>query len=55
MLATPLGTAVGGPIVAATGAAHTLFISAVATLAIVPFAVMTKLIRNEEARAAQRS
>ena len=44
MLATPLGTAVGGPLVAATGAAHALFISAVATLAIIPFAAMTRLI-----------
>lgn len=42
MLATPLGTAVGGPLVAGTGAAHALFVSALATLAIVPVAAITR-------------
>ena len=40
MLATPLGTAVGGPIVAGTGAANALLVSALATLAIVPVAAI---------------
>ena len=42
MLATPLGTAVGGPLVAGTGAAHALFVSALATLAIVPVAAIAR-------------
>jgi len=42
MLATPLGTAVGGPLVAGTGAARTLFVSALATLAIVPVAALAR-------------
>ena len=48
LLATPVGTAIGGPLVAATGAGPALFISAVATLAIVPFAAMTRLVSKEE-------
>ncbi|HKC19572.1 MAG TPA: MFS transporter [Candidatus Dormibacteraeota bacterium] len=54
-LATPLGTAIGGPLVAATGAGTALLVSAVATLAIVPVAVMTKAVRNEEANARRQS
>lgn len=42
MLATPLGTAVGGPLVATTGAARTLFLSALATLVIVPIAALLR-------------
>jgi predicted MFS family arabinose efflux permease len=42
MLATPLGTAIGGPLVAATGAGETLLISALATLAIIPVAAIAR-------------
>jgi MFS family permease len=42
MLATPLGTAIGGPLVAGTGAGQTLLISALATLAIVPVAAIAR-------------
>ncbi|MGH7775848.1 MAG: MFS transporter [Candidatus Dormibacterales bacterium] len=42
MLATPLGTALGGPLVAGTGAARALFVSALATLAIVPVAALAR-------------
>ena len=42
MLATPLGTAVGGPLVAWTGAGDALVVSAVATLAIVPIAIVVR-------------
>jgi MFS family permease len=44
MLATPFGTAIGGPLVATTGAANALFISALATLAIVPVAAVVRRI-----------
>ena len=42
MLATPLGTAVGGPLVAWAGAADALLVSAVATLAIIPVAIVVR-------------
>lgn len=42
MLATPLGSAVGGPLVTATGPGRTLVISALATLAIVPVAAVAR-------------
>ena len=42
MLATPLGSAVGGPLVTATGPGRTLVISALATLAIVPVAALAR-------------
>lgn len=54
-LATPLGTALGGPLVAATRPGITLLVSAVATIAIVPVAAMTKAVRNEEAEARRPS
>jgi Major Facilitator Superfamily len=42
MLATPLGTAIGGPLVAGTGAGQTLLVSALATLAMVPVAAVVR-------------
>lgn len=42
MLATPLGTAAGGPLVAAVGPPRTLLISALATVAIVPVAAIVR-------------
>lgn len=49
MLATPLGTAIGGPLVAGAWAAQALFLSALATLAIVPVAAIARLlVRSSE-------
>jgi predicted MFS family arabinose efflux permease len=42
MLATPLGTAIGGPLVAGVGASQTLVVSALATLAIIPVALIAR-------------
>jgi len=46
MLATPLGTAAGGPLVAAVGAPGTLLISALATVAIMPVAAIVQRHRQ---------
>ena len=46
MLATPLGSALGGPLVAAAGPGRTLVISALATLAIVPVAALIRRSRS---------
>jgi predicted MFS family arabinose efflux permease len=50
MLATPLGTAFGGPLVASTGASRALFLSAVATLVIVPVAGLATTIGSATKR-----
>jgi len=55
ILATPLGTALGGPLVAWAGASGTLRISAVATLAIVPVATLVRRSGRNRTRASRPS